>query len=1249
MRFQSVTTHIGAEQHAWRRRTAARLGLFTVAVLACTAAAADPVPQFGVTAVNANGNALYNVTMTPNAIANTGALITGTTQLNTDAASHSQFFAVVRAPNSVTSALDLIVADASKYQIVRYAGPGPTYQPSTTIFSYSKKGSGPNKTTGLAVDVVGNLYAASAGVPSDSKPALWVLPFNSTTGAYGAPVLIDNLFGGVKNCGSIEEVVVASVAASPVGTAAPAWNQGDILVLVNADAGGASVLVYSQAAIAGVLNHPSVPLAGPTSILINSFAGEKPSGIDLWPADATYPASGHGASVLLPTASGRVMRFDSSTGAFVTDFADGLGNGLLKIKVGTYSTFPYAFVAQSTPGTGRILQFGAPPASGANNPLSSVSTGVNNPEGLAVTNSASEPVGDCIAPKICAPLGTQLTTQITTSNLNPNNPLLEESCVVNADPRVTASVSAGTWSCAGGTLDIANFCPGFPSTVLPGFLCGHSGPTGSGFVVVKSTAIAVDQDPNINNSFIQYTVDPNLPLPGPLNLNCPQEQIFAWAPRSDLPLIEGTIVEDLTLPNTFIDLSGFCDKGGGNSDVLSMEAYGLGLNSIVGPNSLPKGLPGFVDDKFAHLTQTITTAGAQINDGGTTQGYITQAQTYFDSGVANTDANAYSCAMNTIATADAYVRGNPANFGGLAPPGNPNPAGAIDGRLANLFLTIDVDFLIQPPNTEWPTSNVPPCMTFTATPTTVIAPSAAQLSWSSGTGPYQAASCLLSASDGSFTNSTPFIGASGSASTGPLNKVGTYSAQLICNTVSSSISGFVQTTINVIQLAAVSVGPAAPPPQIAAGGTVQLTATGTYSDQSTKDVTSSVSWASANTTVATVTAGGLVTCVSTASTAQQVVISAMGTTATGTVPVTCLAPTLTSVVVAPASSMLAAGSSVQLTATANFSFGSAQIVTSSASWTSSNSSVATVSGGLVTCVAGTASTAMITAMNGGGSGSATVNCQAPLLQSVSLGPQNPTIAAGATAQLTATANYSYGSPQNVTASATWSTSNSSVATVSGGLVTCIAGANSTATITASISGGGSGSTTVNCQAPLLQSIVVAPPNPTLAAGATAQLTATANYSYGSPQNVTASATWSTSNSSVATVSGGLVMCVAGSSSTATITASSGSGSGSTSVNCQAPTLTSISVSPKSSGEIGEIPNGGTQQMTATGTYSYGGSRNITSLVTWNSSSTYVATVSTTGLLSCKRRYTYADGNTTVSATSGTTTGSSNITCEGLGE
>ena len=71
-------------------------------------------------------------------------------------------------------------------------------------------------------------------------------------------------------------------------------------------------------------------------------------------------------------------------------------------------------------------------------------------------------------------------------------------------------------------------------------------------------------------------------------------------------------------------------------------------------------------------------------------------------------------------------------------------------------------------------------------------------------------------------------------------------------------------------------------------------------------------------------------------------------------------------------------------------------------------------------------------------------------------------------------------------------------------------------------------------------------------------------------------------------------------------------------------------------------------MTATGSYSYGAPRNITGAVTWTSSTLNVATVSATGLVSCKRRNTYADGNTTISATSGAIVGSSIVTCEGLG-
>ena len=142
----------------------------------------------------------------------------------------------------------------------------------------------------------------SEGVPFDTQPALWVLPFNATTGAYGAPILIDN------TCGIVTEVLVATTAATPVGAAAPAWNVGDVLVLSN-DIFNARVMVYSQAAIQSVLANPGKPLNSPTSIAVGPslLRGTLPIGMDIWPADAT-----HGVSLLLTTFGGRVMRFDSA-------------------------------------------------------------------------------------------------------------------------------------------------------------------------------------------------------------------------------------------------------------------------------------------------------------------------------------------------------------------------------------------------------------------------------------------------------------------------------------------------------------------------------------------------------------------------------------------------------------------------------------------------------------------------------------------------------------------------------------------------------------------------------------------------------------------------------------------------------------------------------------------------------------------------------------------------------------------------
>ena len=167
----------------------------------------------------------------------------------------------------------------------------------------------------------------------------------------------------------------------------------------------------------------------------------------------------------------------------------------------------------------------------------------------------------------------------------------------------------------------------------------------------------------------------------------------------------------------------------------------------------------------------------------------------------------------------------------------------------------------------------------------------------------------------------------------------------------------------------------------------------------------------------------------------------------------------------------------------------------------------------------------------------------------------------------------------------------------------------------------------------LTSITVAPANPSIAAGTTQQFTATGNYDNGTTQDLTSSVTWTSSTTSAATInSAGLATAVAVGAST--ITATSGSVSGSTVLTVTSPTLVSISVTPADF----IIAPSATQQFTATGTYTDGNTKNLTSSVAWNSASTGVATINSAGLATG-----VAAGNTTISATSGSVTGSTILT------
>ncbi len=172
----------------------------------------------------------------------------------------------------------------------------------------------------------------------------------------------------------------------------------------------------------------------------------------------------------------------------------------------------------------------------------------------------------------------------------------------------------------------------------------------------------------------------------------------------------------------------------------------------------------------------------------------------------------------------------------------------------------------------------------------------------------------------------------------------------------------------------------------------------------------------------------------------------------------------------------------------------------------------------------------------------------------------------------------------------------------------------------------------------VDSIQVTPATVSLATGSTAQLTAVGTYGHGShpstSQDITTAVSWSSSATSVATVSSaGVITGV--SAGTTTITASTqgfgglitsnaasitvtGSGSGPSS-----GTLTSLAIIP---GTQSVASPGQTTQFIAIGTTSSGATEDLTGSVAWSSSTKQVATINASGLATAA-----SQGTTTITA------------------
>ena len=240
---------------------------------------------------------------------------------------------------------------------------------------------------------------------------------------------------------------------------------------------------------------------------------------------------------------------------------------------------------------------------------------------------------------------------------------------------------------------------------------------------------------------------------------------------------------------------------------------------------------------------------------------------------------------------------------------------------------------------------------------------------------------------------------------------------------------------------------------------------------------------------------------------------------------------------------------------------------------------------------------------------------------------------GASQQFTATGQFSDGSSHALTTSLTWSTSDASVASISStGLANALVAG--VVTITAQ-SGTITGTATLNVTAAAanLMSIIVAPATSSIPVNTTQQFSATGSYADGSRSDLTTLVTWNSSSTAVATVDiNGIATGVAP--GTSTVSASIGGVTGSTTLAVNAPTLSSISITPVDL----TIGIGINPQFIATATYSDGSAQDLVSGVTWSSSSASVASINGSGLAT-----TMGAGQTTITATVGSLSDTTTLT------
>ncbi len=438
----------------------------------------------------------------------------------------------------------------------------------------------------------------------------------------------------------------------------------------------------------------------------------------------------------------------------------------------------------------------------------------------------------------------------------------------------------------------------------------------------------------------------------------------------------------------------------------------------------------------------------------------------------------------------------------------------------------------------------------------------------------------------------------------------------------------------------VSISVSATTLSIASATSEQFTATGTYNDGSTQNITSNVTWASSYTAVATISSSNPTQGLAKALSAGTTSITATSGSITGSTTLTVTSATVTSIAVSPSSADVPIGIAQQFTATGTFSDSSTQDITGVVAWKSSSPGVASITvSGLATAL--NIGSTTISATLTGVTGSAPLTVNAANLKSLSITPGSPTIAQGTKISFTAIGTFNDGSTRTMTNQVTWTSSDTTVATVaSNGIATGqTRAATGTTTITATL-GSATTSTDLTVTNATISSITVAPVGKTIPIGGQVGFRATGLFSDSSSQDITSICKWTSSDTTIAKVGsgGGSLLTATGvGPGTTNINATFNGVTGSVALTISSATLVSINLTPTDA----VLAPASTLGYSAVGIYSDGSQNGVNGTATWTSSDTSVATINGSGTATGQ-----SAGAVTITAQVGTVSANADLIVEG---